>query len=115
MMGTRLRRWVDRFIIGALLFLPVGLALVFLGVQVSSQPRFCGSCHYMEPYYQSWKTSTHKDVTCVECHIPPGVRSEIRKKYEALAMVARYITGTYSTNPWAEVSDRSCLRPGCHE
>lgn len=93
---------------------PAGAALAFLAIQVSSQPRFCGGCHYMTPYYESWKTSTHKDATCVECHIPPGLRSEFRKKYEALAMVARYFTGTYSTNPWAEVDDASCLRSGCH-
>jgi hypothetical protein len=68
----------------------------------------------MTPYYESWLTSHHKDVACVECHIPPGIRSEFRKKYEALAMVARYFTGTYSTNPWAEVDDQSCLRSGCH-
>ncbi len=30
-------------------------------------------------------------------------------------MVARYFTGTYSTNPWAEVDDQGCLRSGCHE
>ena len=29
-------------------------------------------------------------------------------------MVARYFTGTYSTNPWTEVDDQSCLRSGCH-
>jgi len=68
----------------------------------------------MQPYYQSWLTSSHREVMCVECHIPPGIQSEVRKKYEALAMVARYVTGTYSTNPWAEVDDLSCLRSGCH-
>ncbi len=109
------KRWVGRALLLLILSLPIAVVLVFVGVQVSSQPRFCGSCHYMEPYYQSWKTSSHNDVTCVECHIPPGIRSEVRKKYEALAMVARYVTGTYSTNPWAEVADQSCLRSGCHE
>lgn len=69
----------------------------------------------MKPYYGSWQTSTHNHIACVDCHIPPGVTSELRKKYEAMAMVARYFTGTYSTNPWAEVDDQSCLRSGCHE
>jgi hypothetical protein len=69
----------------------------------------------MAPYYESWLGSTHKEIACVECHIPPGITSEVRKKYEAVAMVARYFTGTYSTNPWAEVDDQSCLRSGCHE
>jgi len=113
-MGERIRRWTKRAAVAAVVFVPAGAAVLFLAVQVSSQPRFCGSCHFMAPYYQSWTTSTHKDVACVECHIPPGITSEFRKKYEALAMVARYFTGTYSTNPWAEVDDQSCLRSGCH-
>ncbi len=106
--------WGKRIVVALAILIPAGAAFMFLSVQITSQPRFCGSCHYMAPYYQSWRTSTHKEVACVECHIPPGIQSEIRKKYEALAMVARYFTGTYSTNPWAEVDDLSCLRSGCH-
>jgi nitrate/TMAO reductase-like tetraheme cytochrome c subunit len=67
----------------------------------------------MEPYYESWKTSSHADIACVDCHIPPGITAELRKKYEAVSMVARYFTGTYGTNPWAEVDDAACLE--CHE
>ena len=95
----------------------LALALGFVGmitaVEVTSRPQFCGSCHVMAPYYESWKQSGHKNVACVECHISPGVTAEIRKKYEALSMVARYFTGTYSQNPWTEVDDAACLR--CHE
>jgi len=108
-------RWAERAVVALVVIVPCAAVGLYLAVQVSSQPRFCGSCHYMAPYYQSWRTSTHKDVACVECHIPPGVQSEIRKKYEALSMVTRYFTGTYSTKPWAEVDDQSCLRSGCHE
>jgi len=114
-MVTTIRRWLVRAALTLAVFVPAGIALLVAGVQVSSQPRFCGSCHVMEPYYDSWKTSSHSHVACVECHIPPGISSEIRKKYEALAMVTSYFTGTYGTNPWAEVDDRSCLRSGCHE
>lgn len=113
-MLTRALRWVKSSAIVIAVLLPAGIAFTVLGIQVSSQPRFCGTCHYMKPYYDSWLTSTHKEVACVECHIPPGIASEFRKKYEAVAMVARYFTGTYSTNPWAEVDDLSCLRSGCH-
>lgn len=99
------------------LWLMVGLGglllTVFLLMQVSSTPAFCGSCHVMQPYYQSWKASTHRSVPCVDCHIPPGITSEFRKKYEALSMAVQYITQTYGPNPWAEVEDASCLR--CHE
>jgi nitrate/TMAO reductase-like tetraheme cytochrome c subunit len=113
-MAETRRAWAKRSVAALVVFIPAVAALAFLSIEVSSQPAFCGSCHYMAPYYESWKTSTHHDAACVECHIPPGIASEFRKKYEAVAMVARYFTGTYSTNPWAEVDDASCLRSGCH-
>jgi nitrate/TMAO reductase-like tetraheme cytochrome c subunit len=93
----------------------VGFALVGLVgfVQMSSTPSFCGSCHIMKPYYQSWKHSSHNKIACVECHISPGITAEVRKKFEALSMVAKYFTATYGTKPWAEVDDAACLR--CHE
>ena len=93
----------------------LGMALVGLlaAVEITSTPRFCGSCHIMKPYYESWRHSSHKNVACVECHIAPGVTAEIRKKYEALSMVVKYFTATYGTNPWTEIEDAACLR--CHE
>ena len=109
-----LNRWAKRVVVALVVFVPAGVAFTYLAFEVSSQPRFCGSCHIMAPYYQSWRTSNHNQIACVECHIPPGITSELRKKYEALSMVARYFTGTYSTNPWTEVDDQSCLRSGCH-
>ena len=93
----------------------VGMAIVGLlaFVQVSSTPQFCGTCHIMKPYYQSWKHSAHNKIACVECHISPGLTAEVRKKFEALSMVAKYFTATYGTKPWAEVDDAACLR--CHQ
>jgi nitrate/TMAO reductase-like tetraheme cytochrome c subunit len=104
-------------------FLPAGLTLGLLAglgivatygaMEVSSKPAVCGSCHIMEPYYDSWVTSSHANIACVECHIPPGVTAELRKKYEALSMVTSYFTGSYGTRPWAEVDDAACLQ--CHQ
>lgn len=96
-----------------LVLLGFGLLATLLMVQASSQPQFCGSCHVMEPYYESWQTSSHKEVACVECHIPPGIASEVEKKIEGLSMMVSYVTGTYGTNPWAEVDDVACLE--CHQ
>src|ERR1043166_5625448 len=83
-------------------------------VQMTSTPTFCGyTCHNMKPYYESWKHSKHNKIACVECHIAPGIGAEVRKKFEALSMVAKYFTGTSGTKPWAEVDDAACMR--CHE
>jgi len=108
----KLRRYA---ITGYTLALLIGVGLVFTygAMEASSTPTFCGTCHVMEPYYDSWAVSSHADIACVDCHIPPGITAELRKKYEALSMVARYFTATYGTNPWAEVDDAACLE--CHE
>ena len=91
-----------------------GVVALLVFVQISSTPTFCGStCHIMKPYYQSWKHSSHNRIACVECHISPGIGAEARKKFEAMSMVAKYLTGTYGTKPWAEVDDAACLK--CHE
>ena len=90
---------------GAALVLGIGLVALIFAVQASSTPTFCGSCHIMKPYYESWKHSKHSKIACVECHISPGIGAEVRKKYEAVSMVVKYMTGTYGTKPWAEVDD----------
>lgn len=98
--------------LGSLAFATIVL-LTFASFEVTSKPPFCGSCHIMKPYYESWKISSHNKIACVDCHIPPGITSELRKKYEAISMVVRYFTATYGTHPWAEVEDATCLQ--CHE
>ncbi|MEE8494597.1 MAG: NapC/NirT family cytochrome c, partial [Nitrospirales bacterium] len=58
-------------IIGAIIagaFLLGGIA-----VPLTSAPKFCASCHTIRPSYESWAVSSHKDVTCVDCHVRPGL------------------------------------------
>lgn len=114
-MNRRLISWAIRAGKFLIVAVPLAVALVFTTIETTSQPWFCGSCHYMKPYYQSWKNSSHGEVPCTECHISPGIGSELEKKLEAAGMVAPYFTGGRLTRPWAEVEDASCLRAGCHE
>ena len=91
-------------------------AVLFITVELTSTPKFCNSCHNMKPYYQSWLKSSHKDVTCTDCHFPPGIKNKIKGKMTAVSMLVNYFTGVYRKNkPWAEISDLSCMRTGCHE
>lgn len=71
---------------------------------VAQRSTFCDNCHYMTPYTQQWKESSHKGVDCVSCH--PA---------EATAMFGqfvRYVTKTYSPRPHAYVPDEACQK--CH-
>ncbi len=98
------------FLIAFLVALPTGFAFL----EWSVQPSFCTNCHLMLPYYQSWQQSSHRDVSCVECHYEPGVVETLHGKIMALNMVVKYFTGAEGTKPWAEVADTSCMRSGCH-
>lgn len=67
---------------------------------------FCENCHYMQPFVDQWKASTHKNVACVKCH--PTERTAM------LAQFVKYVTKTYDPRPRAQVADASCLSSGCH-
>lgn len=68
----------------------------------------------MTPYVESWKTSSHKNVSCTKCHYTPGVRNYFAAKMQGLSMTVQYFTGTQGPLPWADVENASCLRSGCH-
>jgi nitrate/TMAO reductase-like tetraheme cytochrome c subunit len=105
-----------RFIIAVVVTLVILVALMYFTLTMTSQPRFCNTCHNMKPYYASWKTSSHKDVTCTACHFPPGFKNNLKGKFTALSMLVNYFTGVYKrSKPRAEISDLSCMRTGCHE
>ncbi len=84
-------------------------------VEITSQPTFCGSCHLMEPYIKAWKESSHKDISCMECHAQSGITGFLETKFTAMSMLANYATGLYKrSKPWAEIEDSNCLKQGCH-
>jgi nitrate/TMAO reductase-like tetraheme cytochrome c subunit len=106
--GFTKRGWCQ-FIMFAMLIGMVGF------IEYSMTPDFCRSCHIMEPYYQAWHESTHRDVGCPDCHFEPGLLNTLKGKFEASSQAVKYITSTYGSKPHAEIRDASCLRSGCHE
>jgi nitrate/TMAO reductase-like tetraheme cytochrome c subunit len=89
--------------------------MVFCVGLYTSRSDFCKSCHIMQPYYDSWKASNHKDVPCIECHFAPGFGGKLRGKMLGLVQLAKYVTSSAGSRPSAEIPDASCLRLGCHE
>ncbi|MHC5051546.1 MAG: NapC/NirT family cytochrome c [Planctomycetota bacterium] len=92
----------------------VGGGGTYIAMEVTMRPQFCNSCHNMKPYYTSWENSSHNHVACVDCHYEPGLLETFEGKFKALSQLAKYVTATEGTKPWAEVSDYSCMRSGCH-
>jgi nitrate/TMAO reductase-like tetraheme cytochrome c subunit len=84
----------------------------------TSRPAFCGTCHVMQSYYNSWSHDAHAvklDTWCVECHYAPGEQHTIRAKFRGLSQATSYFSGRYGAGrPRAHVTDASCLRSRCH-
>jgi nitrate/TMAO reductase-like tetraheme cytochrome c subunit len=114
-------RILDRFSRPLKLAIQLGiLAVILLAIgtvgfiEYSAQPSFCTNCHIMQPYYDSWASSSHNNVKCISCHYAPGIKAEAMGKLQAANQVVKYITGQYGVKPWAEIEDAACLRSGCH-
>ncbi len=107
------RRWVI-FIIGTVLLMG---ALIFTAEYSTSRPSFCGSCHIMDSYHETWEKSEHAEegVTCVDCHYPPGEQHTLKAKFKGLGQLFSYL-GTTATkvHKAAFVNDASCSASGCH-
>ena len=110
------RLWARRWLRWAAIVALPGLALLsVLGVELTSTNRFCNTCHIMNTFYASWQASSHKDVECVQCHIPPGLNHLVLAKLNGLGQAVDDILARTSTQPSASVSDSSCTRSGCHD
>ncbi|MBN1359027.1 MAG: NapC/NirT family cytochrome c [Sedimentisphaerales bacterium] len=103
-------RWRARIV--ALLMLSAVVSVV--AIEVTGQPGFCNSCHIMIPYYASWKTSTHAEVNCLDCHLKPGFTGYVKGKINGLAQVVDDVVGRVGTKPSATIQEISCLRSECH-
>lgn len=97
-----LRRRRTWFALGAVV---LALAGLWFFVDVTARrSSFCENCHYMTPYVEEWKASSHAGVDCVRCH--PAQRRAM------FAQAVKYWTGTYSPRPRAFVPDEACT--DCH-
>src|SRR4030043_946701 len=93
------------------------LAILFTGIfRYSESPSFCGLCHNMKEYVDSWKTSSHNQVTCLNCHRRPGMVNYLSGKWVDFQLGLTYITiGKGFKKLHYEVDDGNCLRQGCHK
>ena len=105
---------------GVILFLGLCLFifLILAGAmyKFTETPTFCGLCHNMKVYIDSWKASSHNFVPCASCHYEPGFFNHLNGKWrDGQVSLVMFITGKGPTKPHAEISDASCLQKGCHQ
>jgi nitrate/TMAO reductase-like tetraheme cytochrome c subunit len=92
--------------------------LIILGglLKFSETPTFCGLCHQMNAYMESWRASSHRHVACSECHYEPGLLNHLKGKWvDGQVSLAYFISGKRPSRPHAEIGDASCLQKGCHK
>jgi nitrate/TMAO reductase-like tetraheme cytochrome c subunit len=109
-MWAKQKKWRGVVVLGMTLFVVGSL----VSVEVTSRSQFCGSCHIMVPYYESWQTSAHSDIKCVKCHIEPGMDSYIEAKLNGLGQLVDDTLNRTGFKPSASVTELSCTRSGCH-
>ena len=114
----RWRRFFRRVAITCGILAAVLAVGMVTGEHYMGKPEFCGSCHIMIPYYQSWSHDLHgKKVgtRCVDCHYAPGERFTFHAKFKGLSQLTSYFSGRAgAARPRAHVNDLSCLTAPCH-
>ncbi len=74
---------------------------------VFKNPDNCIKCHYMRPFYDTWKSSAHAGSGCLTCH-----------DYGPTRMIGnqlKYLAGTYNPKPRTIVPRLVCIAEGCHD
>ena len=110
----RAKRAWWKLMIGGILGL---VALIITTEYITSRPGFCGSCHNMTPYYESWQADVHGDeeVLCVECHYAPGEQHSVGAKLKGLSQLTSYMAGAFGGGRLrGHVDSDSCTTADCH-
>jgi cytochrome c nitrite reductase small subunit len=65
---------------------------------LSDNPKACINCHVMNTQYSTWQHSSHKDVTCIQCHLPTDdmVNKYLAKAKDGWNHSVAFTLNTYS-------------------
>lgn len=102
-----------------IILLGIALAIALAGAGAvaavyTERPEFCPTCHEMGPYYDAWRESSHGSVSCMACHVDPGVAAHGLHKFVALREVWHHFTrDNRFPNRGVDVPDARCTR--CHK
>jgi nitrate/TMAO reductase-like tetraheme cytochrome c subunit len=89
------------------------VAVLLMPPLLSTQPRFCSSCHLMRNDYNAWRDSTHKEADCWSCHRQSNLLGLVTSQFSLFRMITSNITQLYEKPVVAQVSDSACL--DCHK
>ena len=115
---TKRTSFREKYLNKKIILMVIGIGIVIGGItagallKASENPSFCGTCHIIRPYYESWNEGVlldHKhaqeNIECLDCHH----RSIPEKAMEGL----NFVTGNYYMPLEGPPGDRAmCL--DCH-
>lgn len=97
-MSKPAHRW--RLLLGVIVLIVVGLAIVAGGVQTylyTESTGFCGTvCHSMYPQHTRYQFSAHAKVECAQCHVGAGLEPFIQSKLDGTRQLIATIFDNYS-------------------
>lgn len=107
---------IPKIVLIAIALAVLGVVVGAVAIPLTNAPTFCATCHTIKPSYDSWAKSSHKDVTCVACHVRPTLEGFIQDKaikgtYDV--MVTFFGTPKKPEDLKATVHTEVCL--SCHQ
>jgi cytochrome c nitrite reductase small subunit len=97
----------------------VGLFAFGAGLSYADKPQFCGSCHSMQHVYTTWQNSSHRQLSCGDCHLPQDniiykfyVKGENGMRHTYHETVRDYPNTIAFTETANKIANKNCLR--CH-
>jgi len=99
--GSRLRprgrrgQLIVLFLVAA--FAMSATATGVVALQWTETADFCGRCHTMDPELKAHAISAHRDLSCAECHVEPGIEGWIKAKINGTKQLIEILTGTFPT------------------
>jgi nitrate/TMAO reductase-like tetraheme cytochrome c subunit len=122
--GRKLRLPQSRGGLAAVLLIASGIGLVAVFSTVSlihwtETADFCGRCHTMAPELTAYSAGPHRDVSCGECHVAPGIDGWVKSKIAGTRQLVEVVLGTYPTPipapDHAELPKASDTCQKCHD
>ena len=118
---THFQKLSIAIILGAVFGLAAFLPIVTEAhTYLSEQPETCINCHIMRPFYISQQRSSHRTVSCPECHIPHENMAKYFANKSRDGMWDAYVYTTFQDEYAIKLHESSkktirdnCLR--CHE
>ena len=94
----------------------VMIFLVAISLPATSNPTFCGQvCHSMKREYETWKRSSHANITCTACHVQIGLAPFFYEKSVEgpLGLFDEFFPGPRPINIESELGFEKMTRDTC--